>query len=154
MQVETVDQDILNIQETYTEASKGKRFANFLIDLVVFYAFVFFFALIAALVYPPLIEILDYEETLMANLLDRIISLIVFGLFMGTTEAIFKGKSIGKLITRTRAVNLDGSPISTKTAFLRGFSRMVPFEAFSALGDPPNPWHDRWTSSMVIEEPR
>jgi uncharacterized RDD family membrane protein YckC len=65
---------------------------------------------------------------------------------------VFRGKSIGKLITGTKAVNEDGSDISFGKAFARGFSRAVPFDAFSALGDPSYPWHDKWTNTYVIDE--
>ena len=71
---------------------------------------------------------------------------------MFLVEALFKGKSLGKLITGTRAVNEDGSNLSAKTALLRGLSRAVPFNAFSALGTPSYPWHDKWTNSYVIDE--
>lgn len=71
---------------------------------------------------------------------------------MFAQEAFFKGKSFGKLITRTRAVNLDGSAMTIRTAMLRALSRSVPLEAFSALGSPCNPWHDKWTKTMVMDE--
>ena len=29
---------------------------------------------------------------------------------------------------------------------------MIPFEAFSALGPQTQPWHDRWTSTRVIDD--
>ena len=71
--------------------------------------------------------------------------LILYGLYMFIVEAMFKGKTLGKLITGTRAVNEDGSNLSAKTAFFTGLSRVVPFEAFSALGTPSYPSHDKWT---------
>ena len=71
---------------------------------------------------------------------------------MSIVETLLKGKSIGKFITGTRAVNFDGSRISSGTAFTRGFSRAVPFCAFSAFGTPCNPWQDRWSDTMVIDE--
>ena len=76
----------------------------------------------------------------------------LYGLYMSVTEAIFKGKTIGKLITKTRAFNLDGSSISSQTAFLRGLCRLVPFEQLSALGIPSCPWHDKWSDSIVADE--
>jgi uncharacterized RDD family membrane protein YckC len=85
------------------------------------------------------------------NLIDRIVSLFLFAIYMGTIEAITKGRSIGKYITGTKAVNNDGSLISISTAFKRGFSRAVPFEPFSALGSPSLPWHDKWTDTYVID---
>jgi uncharacterized RDD family membrane protein YckC len=65
---------------------------------------------------------------------------------------MLKGKSFGKFITKTRAVNLDGINISLGTAFGRGFTRIVPFCALSAFGKPCNPWQDRWTNTIVIDE--
>jgi uncharacterized RDD family membrane protein YckC len=124
-------------------ASTGKRFANYLIDLACFYIFIIiFFAILIAQ---------GIISTGMNSILDRLITLLCYGIFMGLVEAIFKGKTLGKVCTRTRAVNEDGSPISAKTAFLRGLSRAVPFEAFSAFG---YPWHDRWTNTIVIDEAR
>ncbi len=71
---------------------------------------------------------------------------------MFVIEAAFKGKSLGKLITGTRAVNEDGTNVTVKAAFFRGLSRAVPFNAFSALGNPTYPWHDKWTKTYVIDE--
>ena len=73
---------------------------------------------------------------------------------MFAQETLFKGKSFGKLITGTRAVNLDGSLITVRTAMLRALSRAVPFDVFSALGTTCNPWHDKWTDTMVMDEKR
>ncbi|HEY4334693.1 MAG TPA: RDD family protein, partial [Puia sp.] len=78
---------------------------------------------------------------------------IVLDLFLWTAiEYLGQGKTLGKLITGTRAVNEDGSFITFKTALLRSLSRMVPFEPFSAFGDPSYPWHDRWTRTYVIDD--
>lgn len=68
---------------------------------------------------------------------------------MGVIEIIFKGRSIGKLITGTKVIRENGENISAKDAMMRGFSRMVPFEAFSGLGV--RPWHDTWTDTRVVK---
>jgi len=86
------------------------------------------------------------------SLTDRLVSMVIYGILSGIVEGLFKGKSLGKLITGTRAVNTDGTNISFKTALLRGLSRIVPFEPFSALGGPSHPWHDKWTNTYVIDE--
>ena len=141
-------QDLLSDDLTVSlqQANAGKRFANYLIDLIAFY-----------ILAGSLAAILMYRGVISSDIdpiTDRIVTYILRGLFMGIVEAIFKGKTLGKLITRTRAVNEDGSPITAQTAFMRGLSRLVPFEAFSALGDPSYPWHDRWTNTYVIDETR
>src|SRR5690606_37410582 len=85
------------------------------------------------------------------NLLGRLVVLLFYGAYMGLIEAMFKGRSLGKLITGTIAVNEDGSRISALTAFLRGLSRAVPFNVFSALGSPCYPWHDKRNKTYVVE---
>jgi uncharacterized RDD family membrane protein YckC len=61
---------------------------------------------------------------------------------------LFGGRTLGKLITGSKAVREDGTSLTWKDACLRSLSRMVPFEPFSALGGAP--WHDRWTKTTVV----
>jgi uncharacterized RDD family membrane protein YckC len=133
------------------QAGSGKRLANYLIDLLVFYLLLFCVGVILAVLDPNASDDLNSVTTL-GSVVDRVISLICYGIYMGLVEGLFKGKSLGKLITGTRAVNEDGSRINFKTGFLRGLSRAVPFDALSALGQPPYPWHDKWTNSYVVSE--
>jgi uncharacterized RDD family membrane protein YckC len=154
METTTTDSLYQEVELNLVQANAGKRFANYLIDLVGFYILLFFWGMIMGLLSPQSMEALDYADSdIGANLLDRLFTLIIFGIYIGFIEAIFKGKTLGKLVTGTKAVyEADGRDISVGTAFLRGFSRMVPFEAFSALGNPSYPWHDRWTNTVVIDE--
>lgn len=141
-------QDLLSdLENQLVKASPGKRFANFIIDRIIFYAFTFVLGIMLALID------VEFASSLgsINRFLDIIITSILFGIFMGLIEAVFKGRSLGKLITGTKAVNMDGTNISASTAFARGFSRAVPFEPFSALGNGCNPWHDRWNKTMVID---
>lgn len=133
------------------QASSGKRFANYIIDMAVFYGLAILSGIVIALVNPVAIESID-DDDIGFNLPDRLLGLVLYGIYMFAIEAIFKGKSLGKLITGTRAVNEDGSNVSPKAALLRGLSRAVPFNAFSALGNPAYPWHDKWTKTYVIDE--
>ncbi|TDH18408.1 RDD family protein [Segetibacter sp. 3557_3] len=134
------------------QASSWKRFANYVVDLVFLYMIMFFWGVIIALASPEVLESIDESENVFGSFADRIIGLLVYGLVMSLIEAIFQGKSIGKFITGTKAVNANGSTISFGKAFARGFSRAVPFNAFSALGNPCYPWHDKWTDTYVIDE--
>ena len=133
------------------QASTGKRFANYIIDLLFFYMVLIFWVLIASLVSPATIEAMD-DDNVFGSFLDRIIGLIAYAVIMSFIEATFRGKSIGKFITGTKAVNADGSDLTFGKAFERGFSRAIPLNAFSALGRPCYPWHDKWTNTYVIDE--
>lgn len=150
MQTQTATQDLLDIEPNLVRADTGKRFLNYLIDVLVFYALAFLTGIVIAIVSPSIID--NMNDSSDFALLDRLITLLAYGTYMGIVEGLFKGKSIGKLITKTRAVNEDGTRIGWDKAFARGFSRAVPFCAFSAFGTPCNPWQDRWTSTMVIDE--
>jgi uncharacterized RDD family membrane protein YckC len=147
---EITQQDILvDIEPQLVQAGSGKRLANYFIDLILFYILFFILGMIIAMVSP---ESLENDALFSDNVfLDRLFSLLIFGVYMSLVEGIFKGRTLGKLITGTKAVNADGSTISFVTALGRGFSRIVPFEPFSALGNPPYPWHDKWTNTYVID---
>ncbi|NML41447.1 RDD family protein [Chitinophaga sp. G-6-1-13] len=113
-------------------ASKGQRFANLFIDMI----------------------IIDLGMALLLNVIPGALLLLPFliiwyiGYFV-CMEAFAGGRTIGKMATNTRVVNLDKGPISIGQAFGRIFSRLVPFEAFSALFGVP--WHDQWTNTTVIK---
>ena len=124
---------------------------NYIIDVIVFYLLFVGIGFMIALISPATLDSIP-EESIGFGLIDRIITMIFYAIYMSIIESVFKGKSLGKLITQTRALNLDGSKISAKTAFARGFSRAVPFCVFSALGTPCEPWQDRWTNTMVVDE--
>lgn len=151
--MEAYPQDILTgFESQLVQASSGKRFANYLIDLVVFYLILFVFGIVLALLSPASIN--DIDSFSNSSFLDEVLSLLLYGMYMFLIELIGKGRSVGKFITGTKAVNEDGSAISAKTALLRGLSRTVPFEVFSALGSPSYPWHDKWTHTYVIDVKR
>ncbi len=128
------------------QASHGKRFANYLIDTIIYVVFL-------SLGYAAyLLMTHSLDDTADQSVLTNLLLTLILGLMYGLVEGLTKGKSLGKLITGTRVVNTDGTDISFKTAFLRGLSRLVPFEPFSALSSPSTPWHDKWTNTYVIDE--
>jgi len=137
--VSATQQHILDDLGVYlVRASAGQRLANLLIDLI---CFCLFWA-IPGLLSP------EFWTLFFIPLLPA----VAFGIYMSLMEIAMKGKTIGKLVTGTRAVQVDGSPINSTIAWQRGFSRIVPFEAFSALGGDTHPWHDGWTGTVVVVE--
>jgi uncharacterized RDD family membrane protein YckC len=129
------------------QADSGKRLANWLIDIVFFYCCVFIFLFIKSLIteaapIPP-------GTSPMAL---RIFSVLCFLIFTSVIETLTGGKSLGKYLTGTRAVNEDGSRLDGTAAFMRSLFRVIPFEPLSALGKPPYPWHDRLSRTYVVDE--
>ena len=141
-----------DIEPQLIQASQGKRFVNYLVDVLIFYILIVGVSFVLAIFAPETLYFLD-DSGPGFQLVDRLISLVLYALYMGVMETLFKGKSIGKFITKTRAVNEDGTNITAGKAFMRGLCRAVPFCAFSALGNPSYPWQDRWTNTYVIDEP-
>jgi uncharacterized RDD family membrane protein YckC len=136
---------------TLVLARSGKRFANYIIDLIVFcIAWKAFFKYLGLKIAMTMIGPDDGKPVIYFKV--YIIAFLFELSLMAAIEFFGNGRSIGKLLTRTRAVNDDGTPITFKTAVLRRLSRMVPFEAFSALASHPEPWHDRWTNTCVIDD--
>lgn len=140
---------LVDFEDTYTRASHGKRFANYIIDIIAFYILISLVAVFWVMVSPETFE--DIMGNELNLFVDQLISLTLYASFMFAQESIFKGRSIGKFITGTRAVAQEGTPITQRQAMLRALSRAVPFSAFSALGSPCNPWQDKWTDTMVID---
>ena len=142
---ELLDIGMIHKEVDLVQASKGKRFTNYIIDqiLAILFMIAVFIIFIAAGLY-------DIEKE--QPLVDQLFALLVFLSYYTFTEGFLNGKTVGKYITKTRAVNQDGSRPEFKAAFLRSLSRLVPFEPFSFLGDAKTGWHDRWTKTLVIDE--
>lgn len=149
-----MEQNFLDdVEYTFTQASSGKRLGNYLIDrisLLLVWNYV---------LYKPNIALLTliYKYTNSRELLYVCVYTIAITFFVFTLaimETVTGGKTLGKYITGTRAINQNGSRLTAKKAILRCLCRLVPFDVFSALGNPSYPWHDRWSKTYVIDESR
>lgn len=139
-----------DIEPVLVQASHGKRLANFLVDIAGFYIVAFIVLVIVAIINPGAFEHIDRSFQL--SFINQMAIQCAYGFYTGLVEGLFRGKSLGKLITGTRAVTEDGRPATMRVTLLRGLIRAVPFEPFSALGTPSFPFHDRWSNTLVIDE--
>ena len=122
-------------------ATKGQRFANLVLDTVFYQLLIFVCAFVVALTSPSLVLVLqDYSFAF---------SIAVMLLYYVGFEAAI-GRTPAKAITGTRVVDETGKPASLGQVLGRTFSRIVPFEPFSFLGDPPVGWHDSWSHTRVV----
>ena len=149
MNEESVDL-LTGFENRFVQASAGKRFANLIVDTIVLYSIVAIIYVGISFIYPEIWTWLESSQPV-DQLISWLINILLFGAIMGTIETITAGRSLGKLITGTKAIQQDGGAITASEAFARGFIRMIPFEAFSALGSPSYPWHDKWTKTYVID---
>lgn len=136
-------------------ATTGQRFVNLLIDNIIMnYGLSFLTGGIIGAVIGSVAPNFFNEAVLQENLWSYFMLTMVIGYFnyivyYTLCEKLFKGKTLGKLITGTRAVRLDGTELNFKDSFLRTLCRIIPFEPFSAFGG--HPWHDTLTKTMVIK---
>ena len=150
--------DIFNEEDIiqYADASTGQRFLNYLIDVILMqYGLGWLTGTLLVkflLVVSPETAYSLFggdESSIEIVLATYMISILNYLIYYTFCEKLFRGYTVGKLVTGTRAIREDGNELTFKNAILRSLSRMVPFEAFSAFGG--SPWHDRWTHTRVIK---
>ncbi len=131
----------------YEPATVGQRLANYLIDVVIFYV------VVIVIFVPLVIGLASSGSSAEAGGFIAVTYLITFAIFFG--YYIFmeggKGKTIGKMATKTKVITTDGSSMTYGKAALRTLIRMVPLEFISAfLGT--SMWHDKWSNTMVVKD--
>ena len=158
--VNAAEQDLLAgesyIDNHFVYATQGQRFLNWLIDNVLLrfgltYLTGMGIGFIIAVAAPDFFERMDHSSGRSASL--YLIALLIvymnYIIYYTLCEKLFKGYTLGKLITGTRAIRQDGKELSFRNALLRSLSRCVPFEVFSGFST--LTWHDSWTDTMVIK---
>jgi len=138
----------------YKTATSGQRFLNWLVDNLLMrfglsYVTGTLVGIIIGKLFPDYaLRIADTQDTWDLLLLGYAIGFFNYLLYYTICEKAFKGYTLGKLISGTRAIRDDGKELTFKDALLRSLSRLVPFEVFSGFG---KPWHDSWTNTQVIQ---
>ena len=128
-------------------ATSGIRLTNYIIDLILFY--IIYMALLVGFYAndPEGIEQLGEN-----SILDRIVTMVSYGVFMLIQEVIFKGRSVGKFITKTAAVDESGYPPSIGVIVTRNLCRIVPFDQLTFIwSDNNRGWHDQWSNTYVVK---
>jgi len=141
----------------YAEASQGQRFLNWLVDnLLMRFGLSYLTGTLVGYIlgtfFPDYITAIierGGENSFDLLFIGYLVAIFNYLFYYTICEKAFKGYTLGKLLTGTRAIRSDGLELTFKDAFLRSASRLVPFEVFSALGR--RPWHDSWTKTTVIK---
>ncbi len=130
-------------------AGQGKRFVNYLIDLVCFYIFTMIFELfmgiLGGLIFPDLLSLFDGRNTLVNYLVALGSGMIYYTILEYAT-----GRTLAKYITGTKVVDEEGNKPGLRTLMLRSLCRFIPFEPVSFLFNPGSGWHDRLSKTKVI----
>ncbi len=125
------------------DASKGQRFANYLVDTVVLSVV----QLLLPATRPP-------EGAPTAGLLGALVLSLFINVAYHLALEYSGGRTIGKLVTGTRVVSESGGRPSFGQVLGRSLMRLVPLEPFSFLGPGPRGWHDTVTHTRVVRVER
>ena len=123
-------------------ASNGKRFLNLIIDTIMYYIIIVLLTVIFIAV-----EI-DIEANVALNWLVTLSSSFLYYFSLESMN----GKTVGKYLTKTRVVYIDGSTPTNGTIAKRALCRFIPFDALSFLSSNPIGWHDKYSDTLVIDE--
>jgi uncharacterized RDD family membrane protein YckC len=130
-------------------ADNGTRLANYILDLIFLYIFSFIFSVTLGFV---LAIFAPQSLNLFANPSSS--TELIYGLFLAAIYFTFleatTGKTIAKLITKTKVVNEKGNRPGWGTIFIRTFTRLIPFEPLTFLGGNRSGWHDQFSNTYVI----
>ena len=137
-------------EPAYEFASTGQRLLNYVIDIIVFYVLILIVAFIVGAAFATSISDGEVGGALGFAFVTYLLVFVIFFAYYTFLEGS-KGKTLGKMITKTKVIREDGEPMTFGKAFLRTLCRLVPFEFISAfLGQ--KMWHDQWTNTITIKD--
>lgn len=154
-QEESIFSDELHNLVQYEQATKGQRFLNLIIDNALMNWGLSYITgtaigyLLGTLFPEYMLSIVENRDSIDLLVIGYIGAFFNYLIYYTICEKAFKGYTLGKLISGTRAIRNDGSELTFKDAFLRSLSRLVPFEPLSGFGQ--SPWHDSWTKTTVVK---
>ena len=133
-----------NTDSDFCLVSPKRRFVHYFIDRLVI--FVIRVALFASLI---LFFGID-KATLTNSVFHLAIGFVVLVWYYFVMELLW-GRTLGKFLTGTFVVDIDGQTPRFKVLMIRTLSRLIPFEAFSCLSESRG-WHDRFSATYVVRK--
>ena len=133
-------------------ASQGQRLGNYFIDLIFQYIIIFVLPLVLGLfaAFFGVDAFLGWAENI-GGLGEYLIGIIITVIYYLTAETLFS-RTIGKLITKTVVVDINGEKPDGVKILKRTFSRLIPFNHFSFLGGNTRGWHDSLSDTYVVKK--
>jgi len=131
-----------DFKEAIVVASQGQRCGTFLLDIVFYFIFCFVLGVVLGI---------TGLGNVTKNMNSTLFGFVTLYMYYASQEP-FSGRTLGKRIAGTKAVNEDGSEMSFNQGLLRTLCRFIPFDAFSFLGGNGRPmgWHDKISKTKVI----
>ncbi|MCW1148012.1 RDD family protein [Flavobacterium lacisediminis] len=133
-------------------ASQGQRLGNYFIDLIFQYILIFVLSLVLGVLAGlfGIDSFLDWAQNI-GGLGEYLIGIIITVIYYLIAETLFS-RTIGKLITKTVVVDINGEKPDGVKILKRTFSRLIPFNHFSFLGGNTRGWHDSLSDTYVVKK--
>ncbi len=129
--------------------SRSKRFINLLIDIFVYLGVIFLLSVFLFIITFPI----DLNpESLNSFLVEYIIPYSIIILSYTLQEFLLKGRTIGKYVTGSIAVDNKGDVIDFNKAIYRSICRLIPFDALTYLRESKRGLHDIITETYVVDK--
>ena len=119
------------------------RLAHYIVDTIA-RIFIMFFLLNIA-------DLLDQFNLFGFATFFAFLAVFFFFLYYPIMEYSY-GKTLGKMITKSSVVDVNGSKITFLQAAGRTLCRLIPFDAFSFLGSDAIGWHDSISRTRVVKD--
>ena len=132
-------------------ATHKQRISNWLIDLIIQIIFLFLI-----LVFITAIALSNGNKDFMVSFVKNdiaqytvatCISLLYYNFF----EILF-ARTVGKFITQTIVVDINGYKPHHETILIRSLCRLIPFEMLSFITMPARGWHDSLSKTYVVDK--
>jgi len=146
--IESVKQDIeeKEIKDKEFESSIVSSWTRLIHTVVDFFGF-----LIIALILSTILQLFyNPSDKLTIRLLGYALLLVSFFLYFVFMEYKFQ-KTIGKFLTKTKVVMVDGRRPALNEIFIRTACRLIPFDYISFIFTKDG-FHDKFSNSTVIKE--
>ncbi len=118
-------------------ASRGRRWAEYVIDMGLTFLVGFLLSLFLFL-------LCGVDVSKHPYLFGVALALLYYVLLEGAS-----GKTIGKMLLRTKVLKEGDQEIEGSSVFLRTLIRFIPGEPLSVFSSTRRMWHDRWTHTVV-----
>ena len=121
----------------------GIRFVNFLIDFIVWFILAFIISIVIGIFVQP-------TDQVFLTLFGYVLMFGTFIAYYAIMEIKFQ-KTVGKFVTKTKVVKMNGEKPTDGDIMTRTFCRLIPFDRISFLFVK-NGFHDYLSKTKVVKE--
>lgn len=141
--IDNEQKNILNSTSLFT------RFLNYIIDFIAICILVIIGIILIGFFFSFIIDFNEIEESVL-NIVSFVLFIFIYLMYFIILESISQ-KTIGKILTKSKVVNIYGGKPSLNEIILRSFSRLIPADNLSFLIKNSG-FHDKISKTLVVKD--